>query len=106
VAHKVTALSGAIVHGPAQPQNNHLDLWWVEGELYVDLTAQPAAEALVAYWTRKGFTVATGQAIPEAYTAAVAGLREQARLHFGMRSAVATQDAEDPDRRNYVVQDL
>lgn len=102
MAEKITAPAGAIVNGPDTVENPH-DLWWVAGELYVDLDAQPQAAPIVTrYANRPGYTVETGQTIPQAYLDTVAAYREQARQHFGSRPRVALQDATDPNRANYV----
>ena len=100
---KITAPAGTIVNGPAQPQQgNPHGLFWVNGELYVDLGAQPEAAPLVDNWTRRGYTVQTGQTAPQAYLDAAASMAEQVRQHFGYRPPTASQDAEDPARTNYV----
>lgn len=91
--HKIEAPAGPIVHGPYDHNRPELG-WWVEGVLFTD-NAQ-----IIDYSRDSGFPVEPAEPTPE-YLAAVESLKDQAKTG-GHHSAVATQDALDPNRRNYL----
>lgn len=100
MAHKVTASSGTLLHGPFR-LHDPLDLWWVHGELYIDLDKQPDAGPVLKYFSRKpGYVITADQTVPAAYLSAVASLRRQAQEGC-VRTAVALQDGAEPGRLNY-----
>ncbi|MFD5105713.1 hypothetical protein [Streptomyces cinereoruber] len=91
---KVTAPAGPMVHGPENPLLGERSEWWVNGVIY---TSNPEA---VARFTELGYPMEDVADAPDDYLTGVEWMREKADRD-GYASAVPTQDALDPNRRNY-----
>lgn len=89
--------TNSLVHGPWQPENPDT-AWFVHG------TAYTADHALISYFTRQAAgTYGVEDApdgVPSDHREAVDRLRSQAEHH--VRPAVASQDAADRPRHNYL----
>jgi hypothetical protein len=91
---KITAPAGPVVHGPENALLGERSLWWVNGEIYTD---DPEA---IARFTDLGYPMEDVPEAPAEYLTGVEWMKEKAQRE-GYRHAVPTQDALDPDRRNY-----
>jgi hypothetical protein len=91
---KITAPAGPVVHGPENTLHGPDALWWVHGEIYTD---DPEA---IARFADLGYPMEDVAEAPAEYLTGVEWMKEKAQRE-GYASAVATQDALDPDRRNY-----
>ncbi|NYH78809.1 hypothetical protein FHR84_002134 [Actinopolyspora biskrensis] len=86
MATKVTAPSGAVVHGPHHLNPPH-DFWWVNGVAYLDADTHAS---YAAYFVRRGYTVEFGHQPPGEHEQQVAAMQTTTVR----RHSVGLQDTE------------